>query len=40
MSDIVPKNTLKEQPGKEMKIGEKETVVQLKGCIKILERDN
>ena len=40
MSDIVPKNTLKEQPGKEMRIGEKGTVVQLKECIKILERYN
>ena len=34
MSDIVPKNTLKEQPGKEMTIGEKETVVQLGECTK------
>ena len=40
MSDIVPKNTLKEQPGKEMRIMEKGTVVQLKECIKILERYN
>ena len=40
MSDIVPKNTLKEQPGKEMRIREKGTVVQLKECIKILERYN
>ena len=40
MSDIVPKNTLKEQPSKEMKIGGKETVVQLKEYIKISERYN
>ena len=40
MSDIVPNNTLKEQPGKEMIIREKGTVVQLKKCIKILERYN
>ena len=41
MSDIVPKNTLKEQPGKEMRILKgKGTVVQLKECIKILERYN
>ena len=38
LSDIVPKNVLKEQPGKEMRIREKETVVQFKECIKILER--
>ena len=38
MSDIVPKNTLKEQPGKEIGIREKGTVVQLKECTKILER--
>ena len=35
MSDTVPKNTLKEQPGKELRIREKGTVVQLKECIKI-----
>ena len=39
-SNIVPKNTLKEQPGKEMRIRGKGTVVQLKECIKILERYN
>ena len=40
MSDIVPKNSLKEQPGRKMRIGEIRTVVQLKDCIKILERYN
>ena len=40
MSDIVPKNSLKEQPGMKMRIGEIGTVVQLKDCIKILERYN
>ena len=37
---MVLKNTLKEQQGKEMRIREKGTVVQLKECIKILERYN
>ena len=40
MSDIVPKNTLKEKPGKEIMVGEKGTVIQLKECTKILERYN
>ena len=40
MSDIVPNNTFQEQPGKEMRIREKGAVVQLKECIKILERYN
>ena len=34
MSDIVPKNTLKEQPGKKMRIAEIGTVVQLKTVLK------
>ena len=37
---MVPKNTLKEQPGKEMRIRKNGTVVRLKECIKILERYN
>ena len=35
MSDIVPKTTLKEQPGKKMRTGEIGTVVQLKECVKL-----
>ena len=40
MSDINPKNILKEQSCKEMKIREKEKVFQLKECTTILERYN
>ena len=36
---MVPENTFKEQPGKEMKIGGKGTVVQLKEYIKKVKRD-